>query len=215
MTVKMKRNYNFDDHAGAAIDASAHDGSKTVIPPNPSIQKLSGIKVTDLGEVEEDRAEMEPDEEPQDSSNDSKRIYSTYCELVSPMSVMPGRIEISSTHIFFFEDRSRLKSNKAPKEKKWAIEQIREVHLRRYLLRRSALEFFLIDQTNFFLNFKKRDRNKVYNKIIQLRPPKLVYCENGSPEEILKRSQFTRMWQLRQISNFEYLMQLNTIAGKK
>ena len=33
--------------------------------------------------------------------------------------------------------------------------QLKEVQLRRYNLRASALEFFLIDQSNFFLNFNK------------------------------------------------------------
>lgn len=42
---------------------------------------------------------------------------------------------------------------------KWPLSQIREIHLRRYNLRRSALEIFLIDQTNYFLNFKKEVRN--------------------------------------------------------
>lgn len=42
---------------------------------------------------------------------------------------------------------------------KWPLSQIREVHLRRYNLRRSALEIFLIDQTNYFLNFKKEVRS--------------------------------------------------------
>lgn len=42
---------------------------------------------------------------------------------------------------------------------KWPLLQIREVHLRRYNLRRSALEIFLIDQTNYFLNFKKEVLN--------------------------------------------------------
>lgn len=41
---------------------------------------------------------------------------------------------------------------------KWPLSQIREIHLRRYNLRRSALEVFLIDQTNYFLNFKKEVR---------------------------------------------------------
>ena len=41
---------------------------------------------------------------------------------------------------------------------KWPLSQIREIHLRRYNLRRSALEIFLIDQTNYFLNFKKEVR---------------------------------------------------------
>jgi hypothetical protein len=47
----------------------------------------------------------------------------------------------------------------------WAIDQIVDIHLRRYLLRRSALEIFLADHTNHFLNFKKRDRNKAYTKV--------------------------------------------------
>lgn len=42
---------------------------------------------------------------------------------------------------------------------KWPLSQIREVHLRRYNLRRSALEIFLIDQTTYFLNFKKEVMN--------------------------------------------------------
>lgn len=42
---------------------------------------------------------------------------------------------------------------------KWPLLQIREVHLRRYNLRRSALEIFLIDQTTYFLNFQKEVLN--------------------------------------------------------
>jgi hypothetical protein len=88
------------------------------------------------------------------------------------------------------------------------------MHLRRYLLRRSALEIFLVDQTNIFLNFGKKDRNKVYSKILSLKPANLAYSESRTPEEILKKSDLTKRWQSRQISNFDYLMQLNTIAGK-
>ena len=38
---------------------------------------------------------------------------------------------------------------------KISLAQLKEVQLRRYNLRRSALEFFLIDQSNFFINFNK------------------------------------------------------------
>lgn len=38
----------------------------------------------------------------------------------------------------------------------WDLSQLREVHLRRYNLRRSALEFFLLNQTNYFINFTKQ-----------------------------------------------------------
>lgn len=44
---------------------------------------------------------------------------------------------------------------------KISLQQLREVQLRRFNLRSSALEFFLIDQSNFFINFEKNVRNFV------------------------------------------------------
>ncbi|XP_029820534.1 neurobeachin-like protein 2 [Manacus vitellinus] len=114
------------------------------------------------------------------------------------------------------------------------LSHLREVHLRRYNLRRSALELFFIDQANYFLNFRKKVerpyptpkplpgprppslqvRNKVYSCILGLRPPNQIYFGSRSPQELLKASGLTQKWVLREISNFEYLMQLNTIAGR-
>lgn len=37
-----------------------------------------------------------------------------------------------------------------------SLAHLREIHFRRYNLRRSALEFFLTNQTNYFLNFEKK-----------------------------------------------------------
>ena len=51
---------------------------------------------------------------------------------------------------------------------------IREVHSRRYLLRRSALEIFLVDQTNHFFNFSTKERSKVYRLIVDQKPPNLA-----------------------------------------
>ena len=80
-----------------------------------------------------------------------KVTTSEECELVTLMSVIKGRFEISRGCIWFWdaglgEDRERL-------DFKWTLNQLQEVHLRRYNLRRSALEFFLTDQTNYFVNF--------------------------------------------------------------
>lgn len=46
-----------------------------------------------------------------------------------------------------------------------------------------------------------------------MKPPNLAYSDSRNSEEIMKKTGLTKRWQLRQISNFEYLMQLNTIAG--
>ncbi len=89
-----------------------------------------------------------------------------------------------------------------------------QVHLRRYMLRRSALEFFLVDRTNLFLNFKKKDRLLIFQHLPNLHLPNLVQYDVADPEEILKKSNIPKLWQSRKISNFEYLMWLNTIAGR-
>lgn len=57
-------------------------------------------------------------------------------------------------------------------------------------------------------------RNKVYSSILGLHPPNQIYFGSRSPQELLKASGLTQKWVYREISNFEYLMQLNTIAGR-
>ncbi|MCO5558963.1 hypothetical protein L7F22_012554 [Adiantum nelumboides] len=86
-----------------------------------------------------------------------------------------------------------------------------------YLLRRSALELFMVDRSNFFFNFGTADgRRKAYKALVQARPPflKNVYAGTQRPEQLLKRMQLMERWARWEISNFEYLMQLNTLAGR-
>ena len=99
--------------------------------------------------------------------------------------------------------------------RRWNISELREIHLRRYNLRRTAVEFFLMDQTNMFINFpSNRKRNKFYSKLLSFRPLNLIHSSSRSPADLLRTSGLTQKWVRREISNFEYLMQLNTIAGR-
>ena len=89
------------------------------------------------------------------------------------------------------------------------------MHYRRYNLSPSAAEIFFVDQTNVFFNFKSADEKAYVCSLIQsFHPKNLIYYETNSPAEVLKQSGLTQKWQARQISNFDYLMQLNTIAGR-
>ncbi|ESO05164.1 hypothetical protein HELRODRAFT_111169 [Helobdella robusta] len=135
------------------------------------------------------------------------------CELITIYETIKGRLDITSTSLVF--------TNLSPGRNiptvdviRLPVDQLKEIHFRRYNLRRSALEFFLINQNNYFLNFEKSVRNKIYTRIIRLRPPNLVYYQSRSPAEIIKSSGLTQKWVQREMSNFEYLMQLNTISGR-
>lgn len=55
---------------------------------------------------------------------------------------------------------------------------------------------------------------KVYQEIISLRPPNLNRVGIQKPARLLQQSGLTQKWVRRELSNFDYLMQLNTIAGR-
>ena len=110
-------------------------------------------------------------------------------------------------------------SSEAPQSrtKRWALLELSEVHGRRYLLRSTALELFFRDTTNVFLVFpSERARGDCYNAVLKQNPPNLerTFTSSLKPSVILERSGVTDKWRRREISNFEYLMELNTIAGR-
>ncbi|XP_043931342.1 neurobeachin-like protein 1 [Protopterus annectens] len=217
MRLKLIPNYNFDPH----LEASAQRdnlGMQHTLPCSESLM-LEAVKQVKISEMEDDGLDI-PDEdftasaslnEKEEPSQKEKLVLSEDCELITLMEVIPGRLEVTTQHIYFY-DGSIEKEEGVGYDFKWPLSQIREIHLRRYNLRRSALEIFLIDQTNYFLNFKKEVRNKVYSRIVSLGPPNLY--GTWSPQEQLKASGLTQKWVNREISNFDYLMQLNTIAGR-
>lgn len=58
-------------------------------------------------------------------------------------------------------------------------------------------------------------RNKIYNKIISMKLANLQsYIGISTPADLLKATGMTMKWINREISNFDYLMVLNTIAGR-
>ncbi|XP_039288405.1 neurobeachin-like protein 1 isoform X2 [Nilaparvata lugens] len=142
-----------------------------------------------------------------------KIIVSQECDLVVLMTAVKGRLDISTTHVYFY-DLSPVKEEVERHDFKWPLSRLREIYLRRYNLRRSALEFFLIDQTNYFLNFTTKTRNRVVSRLLSVRPPNLLYTRTCSPADLLRSSGLTHKWVNLEISNFDYLMQLNTLAGR-
>ncbi|KAJ8255639.1 hypothetical protein COCON_G00195030 [Conger conger] len=217
MRLKLVRNYNFDPHSEAsALRDNLGVQQLQVCSQSLLLEAVKQVKVSDL---EDDTLEL-PEDDPAGGNNLSeaeeagqreKLVLWEDCEMVTVMDVSPGRLELTTQHIYFY-DSSTEKEEGVGYDFKWPLSQIREIHLRRYNLRRSALEIFLIDQTNYFLNFKKEARNKVYSRILLLRS--LSLHGTRSPQELLKASGLTQKWVNREISNFDYLIQLNTIAGR-
>ncbi|TRY98711.1 hypothetical protein DNTS_010265 [Danionella cerebrum] len=218
MRLKLVRNYNFDLHRDASAlrdNLGVQHHQQVSAAESLLLEAVKQVKVSDREEDILELLEEDPTSANQADSEEQgqkeKLVISEDCELVTVVDVYPGRLELTTQHIYFY-DSSTEKEEGVGQDFKWPLSQIREIHLRRYNLRRSALEIFLIDQTNYFLNFNKEVRNKVYSRMLLLRS--LPLHATHSPQELLKASGLTQKWVNREISNFDYLMQLNTIAGR-
>ncbi|XP_063308911.1 neurobeachin-like protein 2 isoform X7 [Pelobates fuscus] len=222
MRLKLVPNYAFDLHAEASAlrDNLGINQTQSLADSFP----LAVAKEAKVNELEDDQLGDEDlmflenldHVDLKEQNQREKLVFSEDCELITNVAVIPGRLEVTTQHVYFYD----LTSEKDQTDEgigydfKRPLSHLREVHLRRYNLRRSALEFFFIDQSNYFVNFKKKVRNKVYSQILGLHGPNQFVHGSRSPQELLQVSGFTQKWIFREISNFEYLMQLNTIAGR-
>ena len=101
------------------------------------------------------------------------------------MESIPGTVEVTNQYVQFVPDVDQEKKEVLNSLSninifpvfKWDIKKLREVHFRRYNLRKTSLEFFLLDQTNYLLNFEKKVMTRVYQAIMSLKPPKIRYAD--------------------------------------
>ena len=139
-----------------------------------------------------------------------KSNYECSATMVTPLDIYSGKFTISDKEmIFYTEDNSHVWS--------WPLEHLHQVQSRRYLLRRSALEFFMLDRMTYFIDFGTAEqRRQVFRVLIKLKPKNFVplYLETSKPEALLRKSDITSRWIRREISNFDYIMALNTLAGR-
>ncbi|GMI85758.1 SPIRRIG, Beach-Domain Homolog A1 [Hibiscus trionum] len=108
----------------------------------------------------------------------------------------------------------------------WKLDSIHEILKRDYQLRPVAIELFSMDGYNDLLVFHKRERDEVFKNLVAVNLPrnslldttisgstKQEIYEGGRLFKITAKS-FSRRWQNGEISNFQYLMHLNTLAGR-
>uniref|UniRef100_A0A8C5UYU3 Lipopolysaccharide-responsive and beige-like anchor protein n=1 Tax=Microcebus murinus TaxID=30608 RepID=A0A8C5UYU3_MICMU len=155
---------------------------------------------------------------------------STPAQLVAPSVVVKGTLSVTSSELYFEVDEEDPNFKKVdPKilayteglHGKWLFTEIRSIFSRRYLLQNTALEIFMANRVAVMFNFPDPATVK---KVVNYLPrvgigtsfglPQTRRISLASPRQLFKASNMTQRWQHREISNFEYLMFLNTIAGR-
>uniref|UniRef100_A0AAR2L973 Neurobeachin n=1 Tax=Pygocentrus nattereri TaxID=42514 RepID=A0AAR2L973_PYGNA len=157
-------------------------------------------------------------------------VLSTPAQLVAPVIVARGTLSITTTEIYFEVDEddpafkkidAKVLAYSEGLHGKWMFSEIRAVFARRYLLQNTGLEVFMANRTSVMFNFPDQATVK---KVVYSLPrvgvgtsyglPQARRISLATPRQLFKSSNMTQRWQRREISNFEYLMFLNTIAGR-
>ncbi|XP_053728341.1 neurobeachin isoform X6 [Synchiropus splendidus] len=157
-------------------------------------------------------------------------VLSSPAQLVAPVLVARGTMSITTTEIYFEvdEDDPAFKHVDAKilvytegLHGKWMFSEIRAVFTRRHLLQNTAIEVFMANRTSVMFNLPDQATVK---KVVHSLPrvgvgtsyglPQARRISLATPRQLFKSSNMTQRWQRREISNFEYLMFLNTIAGR-
>ncbi|KAL1260987.1 hypothetical protein QQF64_008814, partial [Cirrhinus molitorella] len=157
-------------------------------------------------------------------------VLSTPAQLIAPVTVARGTLSITTTEIYFEVDEddpafrridAKVLVYSEGLHGKWMFSEIRAVFTRRFLLQNTALEIFMANRTSVMFNFPDQATVK---KVVYSLPcvgvgtsyglPQARRISLATPRQLFKSSNMTQRWQRREISNFEYLMFLNTVAGR-
>ncbi|KAK9130032.1 hypothetical protein Sjap_010519 [Stephania japonica] len=126
-------------------------------------------------------------------------------------------------------DRDNLlkREPKVRRHRRWEVSKVKSVHWTRYLLRYTTIEIFFSNSVApVFFNFaSQKDAKEVGKLIVSARNeclfPKgslrdrsgvIAFLDRRAALEMAENAQ--ERWRRREISNFEYLMVLNTLAGR-
>jgi WD40 repeat protein len=152
-------------------------------------------------------------------------------QIVTVNAVVVGEIVLSTHNIYFrpTDDPisvvtkekvdSKRKEDIITDDGRWRLSRLQQVHGRRFMLRAQAVELFFADTHQLFLNFRNgpKIRDTFVEKLRQCRIPLLSSIPISLNPRVLFKKKFstlTESWKERKISNFEYLMELNIIAGR-
>uniref|UniRef100_K3WMD0 BEACH domain-containing protein n=1 Tax=Globisporangium ultimum (strain ATCC 200006 / CBS 805.95 / DAOM BR144) TaxID=431595 RepID=K3WMD0_GLOUD len=123
---------------------------------------------------------------------------------IEPLLKFPGCIMLTNSRLYF--QPAKL-NNVLDPVLTWEYREIEHIFKRRYLLRQTGLEIYLVGGGSYFFSFKSRqDRDDIYAMMAD--QPDLQHCQREDLEVMMRK------WQTREISNFEYLVFLNNASGR-
>ena len=168
-------------------------------------------------------AAQSPDDAPQNLRirSGDKIVFVERVTLISMYSDREGEVVLTSTGIAFFSLPASVShnsdgSNGSQKNLAWRYDDICEMHGRRYVLRDVAVELFFTTGKTAFIAFGDTvRRDRFWKMVTSMALPNLRAAV--ATEDLrggLLTTTLTDRWTRGEISNYEYLMRLNVLAGR-
>ncbi|OHS97284.1 hypothetical protein TRFO_09568 [Tritrichomonas foetus] len=155
-----------------------------------------------------DKSDAFGTEEIDDHYSSSNYSFSTDAEIVTIKSLdpLPGTFFMSDSEICF--DVAEMKNVQ------FSLKELEMVLFRSYKHLDNGLEFFLTSSKSYFIIFLKGNRNKVINYLHSRTLPNLKILQRTNSIDLVNTLPFTEQWVNGQLSNWEYLIKLNLLAGR-
>ena len=151
------------------------------------------------------------------------------CERITSFTVRPGLIQITKDELIFVNEYPQAFTTSKPKNglfhykikdhtpliNKWQLEDIRELTRRRYICNKTALEIRFVSNKSILLNFFTQEKMRIVEKkLVRARRSNLQYHGTLDPKKLIRKTRLIENWAGGKISNFDYLMALNSLAGR-
>lgn len=212
----LVRQPKFETHASAAYDSrERNDGCGDMRSGESSSPSVKASPLEDCSTSSSDYSDVEgPIRAVSDEWSEPIARIATYdVHMVKPSCAVQGTLILTARYLFFLSGQHR--------KLRWRLDCLTSLRGRRYLLRRTALEFFFVNRREVFIAFETpMDRRICWRLMKRHSHMPIVAHPPGGTASLrdarieLRVSRITYRWQRREISNFEYLMALNTFAGR-
>lgn len=133
--------------------------------------------------------------------------YMCAAQIITPACEIPGELLIGESCLYFVVDDSVEAGRLDISSTAWQFEDVKEIINRRFQLQERALEIFLLNGRTYLVAFQAAEERDSFLQ-------ELAQCELVNRMQGENLSDVLEMWREGTISDWEYLTQLNKMAGR-